>query len=150
MSRWADIENDEPEFAARVRGLFESHDHKFMATLRKDGAPRISVVEARFTDGDVVMGMMGRSLKVADLRRDPRLVLSSASDDVSADPADWPGDARVSGRAIEVLDPARPQVPSNVFRIDMSEVVLNYISRSEGLVVETWRTGKGLERRPLG
>ncbi|MEU4690719.1 pyridoxamine 5'-phosphate oxidase family protein [Actinoplanes sp. NPDC023714] len=150
MSRWAEIEKDEPEFAARVRELFEAHDHKFMATLRRDGAPRISVVEARFTGGDVVMGMMGRSLKVADLRRDPRVALSSASDDVPGDPAAWAGDARMSGRAIEVPDPARPGEPSGVFRVDMNEVVLNSISRSEGLVVQAWRTGKGLERRPLG
>ena len=52
MATWHDVERAEPEFAQRVRGLFEAHRHKTIATLRADGSPRISGIEAAFCDGD--------------------------------------------------------------------------------------------------
>ena len=39
MTSWRDIEQAEPEFAQRVRALFDAHRHKTLATLRADGAP---------------------------------------------------------------------------------------------------------------
>src|SRR5689334_22963647 len=45
MTTWGDVERAEPEFARRVRALFDAHRHKTIATLRADGAPRISGVE---------------------------------------------------------------------------------------------------------
>jgi hypothetical protein len=38
---------DAPEFAERVRRLFDARKHKTIATLRSDGAPRISGIELR-------------------------------------------------------------------------------------------------------
>ena len=48
MTSWHDVERAEPEFAQRVRGLFDAHRHKTIATLRADGSPRISGIEAVF------------------------------------------------------------------------------------------------------
>jgi hypothetical protein len=42
MANWRHIENDAPEFAARVRGRFEAGTNKTIATLRRDGGPRVS------------------------------------------------------------------------------------------------------------
>ena len=42
MASWREIEASEPQFAAAVKALFDVHKHKTMATLRKDGSPRIS------------------------------------------------------------------------------------------------------------
>jgi hypothetical protein len=42
MAAWRDVEQAEPEFAARVRRLFDAGRHKTVATLRADGSPRIS------------------------------------------------------------------------------------------------------------
>ena len=81
MARWADIEAAEPDFATRVRTLFDAHRHKTLATLRRDGSPRISGIEVEFADGEAVLGMMPGSVKADDLRRDPRLGLHSASED---------------------------------------------------------------------
>ena len=47
MASWQEIEADAPEFAARVRELFQARKHKTMATLRADGSPRISGVETQ-------------------------------------------------------------------------------------------------------
>src|SRR5690348_16094396 len=48
VTAWRDVEQAEPEFARRVRALFDAHRHKTMATLRADGAPRISGIEVSF------------------------------------------------------------------------------------------------------
>src|SRR5581483_9886252 len=53
MARWEEVERSEPEFAARVRALFDAHKHKTIATLRLDGAPRISGIEANIEDGQL-------------------------------------------------------------------------------------------------
>lgn len=48
----------EPEFAGRVRRLFDAGRHKTIATLRADGSPRISGIECEFTDGELRFGSM--------------------------------------------------------------------------------------------
>src|SRR5207302_4140193 len=75
MSAWKDVEASEPEFAGLVRRVFDGRRHKTLATLRRDGSPRISGIELEFAHGEVFMGMMPGSLKSADLRRDPRLTV---------------------------------------------------------------------------
>jgi hypothetical protein len=48
MTTWEEVERAVPEFAQRVRALFDAHRHKTIATLRADGSPRISGIEAAF------------------------------------------------------------------------------------------------------
>src|SRR5690242_608150 len=54
VTAWQDVEQAVPEFAQRVRALFDAHTHKTIATLRADGSPRISGIEASFEDGELV------------------------------------------------------------------------------------------------
>src|SRR5215211_2460666 len=115
MAAFAVVETEQPEFAARVRACFDAHRHKILATLRADGAPRVSGIEATFAGGELWLAGMPRSVKFADLRRDPRMALHSGSDE----PDTFTADAKVSGRAVEVTDPAelaafagRADVPS--------------------------------------
>ncbi len=107
-----------------------------VATLRKDGSPRISGIEAEFKDGHVSLGMMSGSLKACDLRRDPRLALHSGT----KDPSEQAGeviDAKLSGIAQEVSP--------DFFHIDVKEVVLITIGNpADHLVIETWRERRGL------
>jgi hypothetical protein len=56
MTAWQDVERAVPEFARRVQALFDAHRHKTIATLRADGSPRISGIEAVFEDGELVFG----------------------------------------------------------------------------------------------
>ena len=104
MARWNDLEAQEPAFAARVRALFDARKHKTLATLRADGAPRISGIEVEFRDGDLVFGSMSDARKGADLRRDARFALHGPTVDPPENPAEWPGEAKVAGRAILVGD----------------------------------------------
>src|SRR4051795_10226840 len=94
MASFADVETEEPAFAARVRAAFDAHGHKFLATLRADGSPRISGIETRFLSGELWLAGMPRSVKFADMRGDPRIALHSGSDE----PDTFSADAKVSGR----------------------------------------------------
>ena len=136
MVSWREIERDAPEFAARVRGLFQARKHKTLATLRADGSPRISGLETGIGD-EVTFGSMADSRKLADLRRDPRLALHSPSvDPPEGDPGSWVGEAKIAGRAV---------VADDGFRVDVTEVALTYLDG--GLVIESWHPGRGHERR---
>src|SRR5579864_4003812 len=79
VARWRVIEQSVPEFAARVRELFDAGRHKTIATLRADGSPRISGIECEFAEGDLRFGSMPRARKGADLKRDPRFALHGPS-----------------------------------------------------------------------
>ena len=164
MATWAEIEAAAPELAARARASFDAHRHKLLATLRRDGSPRISGIEATFADGELWLGMMPGSRKALDLRRDPRLALHSASDDPPDDPTTWSGDAKLSGRAVEVHDPALVARftagdeaggeggagegdPAHLFRVDIGEVVHTRVGDpADHLVIELWREGEGIRQ----
>jgi hypothetical protein len=156
MASWSEIEAAAPELAARARATFDAHRHKVLATLRRDGWPRLSGIEASFTDGELWLGMMPGSRKALDLRRDPRLALHSASVDPPDDPNAWSGDAKLSGRAVEVEDPellrqlgAGDDADSaHLFRVDVTELVhVRVGDPADHLVIDLWQEGKGLSRR---
>lgn len=148
--RWGAIRQEAPEFARKVEDRFDKYKHKVLATLRKDGSPRVSGIEVEFKDGEMWLGMMPGSLKAMDLRRDPRLALHSGTEDPGDAPA--PGtvfDAKVSGVAVEVGADGEPGASApgqpHRFRIGSSEVVLISLGASgDHLVIETWRPGRGL------
>jgi hypothetical protein len=135
MTAWREFEAAEPEFARRVQGLFDAHKHKTMATLRADGSPRISGIETKFADGELTFGSMPNARKGADLERDPRLALHSATvDPVDGSEADWPGEAKISGRAVDTGDG---------FRVDVAEVVHTHLNAEATLLVVEWWTPEG-------
>ena len=153
MASWNAIESSAPELAARARAAFDAHKHKILATLRRDGAPRISGIEATVADGELWLGMMPGSRKALDLRRDPRLALHSASDDPPDDPATWAGDAKLSGRAVEVDDQAvlerlgagEDAGEAHLFRVDVAELVHTRVGEpADHLVIELLQEGRGL------
>jgi hypothetical protein len=149
MVSWNEVEKSEPEFAAKVRRLFDAHKHKTIATLRADGAPRISGIEAQFTDGELTFGSMPHARKGADLHRDPRFALHSAtSDPPDDDSSAWPGEAKIAGRAYfaEALD-GSDEPEGELFRADVHEVVVTALNaEGSALAVESWHPGRGLRR----
>ncbi len=156
MARWQEIELEAPELARRAQAFMEARVHKTIATLRRDGSPRISGIEARFVGGDLGFGSMPRALKALDLLRDPRFALHSGSED----PPEWEGDAKVSGRAVEVTDPdeksawfaaighAGPSTDSHLFRAQISEVAIVRLNEArDGLIIDSWHEGRGVRTR---
>lgn len=81
MATWAEFEAEASELAAKLRARVEASGLAFLATLRREGSPRISGVEPSIALGELWIGMMPDSLKGVDLQRDPRLALHSASID---------------------------------------------------------------------
>ncbi|MEU6980504.1 MULTISPECIES: pyridoxamine 5'-phosphate oxidase family protein [unclassified Streptomyces] len=146
---WAAFEAAEPAFATTVRERFGQYTHHALATLRKDGSPRLSGIEADFRGDELWLGMMPHSRKALDLLRDPRCSLL-------ANPGEGTGmgggDVRVSGRAVEVTDPrtlewyakeAGQPLPFHLFRVEPTEVVRTAVEGEE-LILRTWVPGRPL------
>jgi Pyridoxamine 5'-phosphate oxidase len=151
MSSWSQFELQAPALAASVRTRLDAHVHKTIATLRRDGSPRISGTECRFADGELWIGSMWQALKARDLQRDPRYALHSGSDD----PPEWPGDAKLSGVVEEITDPEvvrkmngeAAEGPSHLFRLDLSEVsVVGLNEARDKIVIELWHPGEEVRR----
>ncbi len=158
MTTWNDVESAAPDLAQRVRRRFDATLHKTMATLRRDGSPRISGTEVVFAAGDVWLGSMPNAMKARDLLRDGRCALHSAPvDEKLAD-----GDAKLAGVAVEVTDieeirrawpdwEATEHMDSagaHAFRIDVHEVALITVEDGQ-LTITSWTVAGGLrtERR---
>jgi hypothetical protein len=144
---WEDFERAEPEFASRVRAHFAAHKHKTIATLRADGSPRISGIETEFADGELTFGSMPGARKGADLRRDPRFALHSASaDPPEGAPQEWAGDAKIAGRA-RFTGTFTGEASGDAFAAELTEVVFTGLNEAaDRLVIEFWRPGEALRR----
>jgi Pyridoxamine 5'-phosphate oxidase len=150
MPTWSDFEAAAPELAERVRARMDAHTHKTLATIRRDGSPRISGTETEFADGELWIGSMWQALKARDLQRDPRFALHSGSDE----PAQWTGDAKLAGVADEITDPERvraingdkaPPGPSHLFRLDLREVsTVGLDEHRKAIVIEVWTPERGI------
>jgi Pyridoxamine 5'-phosphate oxidase len=152
VASWQAIEESEPEFAGRVRRLFDAGRHKTIATLRADGSPRISGIECEFTDGELRFGSMAGARKGADLTRDPRFALHGPTfHPEDGRESDWPGEAKIAGRAIPdgpvATGEPGEQPDGEMFVADIAEVVVTALDAgATRLVVEWWTPGRGLRR----
>ena len=148
---WSAFREAAPGLAAAVQERFESHRHAVMATLRSDGAPRLSGMEAPIRDGHLWLAMDTGSRKADDLRRDPRFSVHSAPDgeDLAS------GDARIEGRVVPALEadvalfveghrfPIDDPSTMTLFTADVGRVVLaRVVDRS--LAVTTWTPEGGI------
>jgi hypothetical protein len=150
VAAWKDLEQAEPEFAARVRRLFDAGRHKTIATLRADGSPRISGIECEFADGELRFGSMPGARKGADLRRDPRFALHGPPfHPQEGNEAEWPGEAKIAGRAVPT-GPVGDAAAGDLFVADIAEVVLTRLNPEATLLVIEWwtpRRGRRLVER---
>ncbi|MEV6160533.1 pyridoxamine 5'-phosphate oxidase family protein [Streptomyces sp. NPDC052052] len=146
---WKAFQSAQPVFAGIVKARFGLYKHHVLATLRKDGSPRLSGLEVNFSLGELWLGMMPGSRKALDLLRDPRFAVQ-ANPGPDAEMVD--GDVRISGRAMEETDPeilarfveeTKPPEPFHLFRTEIEEVVRTSVE-SEEMVLRLWRPGKPL------
>jgi pyridoxamine 5'-phosphate oxidase-like protein len=161
MVCWAEVERAAPELAAAVRTRFEAHGLGLLATLRRDGSPRISGIEPLFALGELWLGMMPDSRKALDLLRDRRFALHSATTDKQV----TNGDARIAGVGLQVADEATfsrfrsafaehagyppPPGPFQLFRADVKEMSM-IKPGGDHLDIDFWResqTPTRIERR---
>ena len=150
MASWSEFEAAAPELADRVRSRLDAHVHKTLATVRRDGSPRISGTETRLVDGELWIGSMWQARKALDLQRDPRFALHSGSED----PPEWSGDAKLAGVVEEITDPERVKAingeaagagPSHLFRLDLREVsTVGLDPERKALLIEVWTPDGGV------
>ena len=66
-------------------------------------------------------------------------------------PSDWPGEAKVAGRALEVgtgagdSRSAAGKGEAHTFHVDLTEVVVTTVTGDQ-LVIESWHQGRGVQK----
>jgi Pyridoxamine 5'-phosphate oxidase len=145
MASWRRFRAEQPDFAARVQAAFARNTHMTLATLRRDGSPRISGTELRFEGDHLLVGMMAGSRKALDLLRDPRIAIHGPTADPPEDPKEWIGEAKLAGRAVAVPT-GDPDDDSHAFRVEVDEVVFTHLNDAgDRLVIESWHPSRGIE-----
>jgi hypothetical protein len=129
-----------------------------VATIRRDGTPRLSPVEPLLLDRDLWLSMMWRSRKVSDLASDNRVLVHS----IVTSPLGDEGDVKLRGRAIGVHDPQarerycdaveclgwRPVEPYfHLFLIDIANVTSIRYADTGDQYVTRWPRGGEFVRR---
>ena len=152
MATWDEVKAAAPEIGHVTQERIEAVGMAMLATLRRDGYPRISGIETSFRAGELWLGMMTDSLKAKDLRHDPRMCLHNATEDKDVKRPD----VKIVGLAIEVDEPAmRQQIHDEVlaesgqdpgtdfhlFRVDVKEVS-TLRPNVDHLIIESWREGE--------
>jgi hypothetical protein len=100
MARWSDLEAADPELARAARELLSvpGFGFAYLATIRRDGGPRVHPINLVWADGRL-LAFIVPSPKLEDLRRDGRFALHSTGS------ADVDDELAIHGRAREVNDP---------------------------------------------
>jgi Pyridoxamine 5'-phosphate oxidase len=153
--RWSEFADAAPELAQLGRAAFEEQHLATLATLRRDGWPRINPCEVYFVDGELMLGMMPNSRKVADLERDPRITVATPQ----AQQTPSHGDTTLYGKAVPVADPSlrahfgdaqqaaidwRPPADIPLFALDI--LTASYISFGDDRRLLRWTPARGLEQ----
>ena len=156
MFRWADFESAAPELAAQGRELIDRQGFVLLGTIRRDGTPRISPVEARVVQGHLMLVMIRGTHKARDVLRDSRLVLNTPV----FDPADPGCELKLRGRAVVVEDRDlleatvkateaasgwRPPANWHFFSVEVEDVALMEWDRG-ALAMTRWAGERGIER----
>jgi len=152
---WANFEAAAPLLAAQGRELIERFRFVLVGTIRRDGTPRISPVEAHFVAGHMMLVMIPGTLKARDLLRDPRIPLNSPI----THPDDPNSEFKVRGRVVEIQDPTlqeataetieaasgwRPPGGWHFFSIDIEEAA--FLAWQAGVMHLTrWNRERGLD-----
>ncbi|GAB3004003.1 pyridoxamine 5'-phosphate oxidase family protein [Mycobacterium bourgelatii] len=103
MTGWTEFTGQAPRIAAIfLRRHRATGNLCLLATIRSDGFPRISPLEPLIFEDQLWLPGMPHTTKFADLARDPRFCLHTAT----ADPKVTDGDAKLWGLAHDVTDAA--------------------------------------------
>ena len=158
--RWEDIEAEQPRLAELGRTRLGNPGVVLVATIRRDGTPRLSPVEPLFWRGDLWLSMMWGSLKARDLSRDPRILVHSIVAGREGDE----GEFKIRGKAVPeddeetqkgyaetvaaVLDWNPEPGRFHLFWIDIEQIAfIRYDAETADQYVTTWPPGDEFVRR---
>lgn len=147
MATWQLFNDEAPQLAEVVQARLRAADTHVLASLRRDGSPRVSGTEVFASGPDLVIGSMDGAVKTADLHHDPRFALHTH-------PARDSADAKLTGRAHEIAgvralrgfgEQTRPPGKARLFRLDMTEVVITEVGDDQqNLLIKRWRPEEGV------
>jgi Pyridoxamine 5'-phosphate oxidase len=161
MFQWANFEAVAPMLAAQGRELIEHFRFVLVGTIRRDGTPRISPVEARLVQGHLMLVMIPNTLKARDLLRDPRILVNSPI----THPDDLNREFKLRGRVVEMRDVSLREAtagaieatsgwrpPDNwlFFALDIEEAA--FLAWQNGILdLTSWTRDRGLNsiQRPI-
>lgn len=152
--RWLEFEAVQPRLAEVGRKRLLDPGVVLVATIRRDGTPRLSPVEPYLLDGQLWLSMMWRSTKVTDLARDPRILVHSVV--INRDGGE--GEYKVRGTARAERDPVvqeryatavgaslgwRPEPGRfHLFAVDVADVTyMRYVEATGDQFVTRWPHG---------
>jgi hypothetical protein len=150
---WGDLELAASEIAEAGKRRLQETRVALLATLRRDGSPRISPIEPFFAEGHLLFGAMAWTLKVRDLERDPRCTLHSTVTGPNA----GEGELKLYGRAIEADDDLRaacregwwteePHEAARVFSVTVEEAMFVTWDYEGGeMTVRRWSPDAGFK-----
>jgi Pyridoxamine 5'-phosphate oxidase len=150
---WRELELAAPEIAGPGMERLRETRVALLATLRRDGSPRISPIEPFFAEGHLLLGAMEWTLKVRDLERDSRCTLHSAV----TGPNEGQPELKLYGRAIEAADALRaacstawwthqPHEAARVFSLSIEEAAFVTWDYEGGeMTVRRWTRETGLK-----
>jgi general stress protein 26 len=158
--RWDDLQAQQPRLGAVAHDRLLGPGVLLVATIRRDGTPRLSPVEPFVADGDLWLSMMLGSLKAADLHRDPRVLVHS----VVTGPNGEDGELKLRGTAeaaddhdtqqryADAVSAALPWSPEvgrfHLFRIDVEDVTfVRYDNATGDQFLTRWPAGSETVRR---
>ena len=102
MTTWGEFAAAAPELAAFGEARFREAEVAYVATVRKDGSPRVHPTTPILWGGRLFLFMEPTSPKGRDLRREPRYAMHSLVTDQDGSP----GEFHIKGRGQPVDDPA--------------------------------------------
>jgi hypothetical protein len=131
---WRELELAAPEIAEPGKARLDETRVALLATLRRDGSPRISPIEPFFGEGQLVFGAMAWTLKARDLERAPRCTLHSAV----TGPNEGEPELKLYGRAIEADDDLRAACPDGWWTDQPHEAARVFSLSIEEAAFVTW------------
>ncbi|MEW6128635.1 MAG: pyridoxamine 5'-phosphate oxidase family protein [Acidobacteriota bacterium] len=153
---WEEFKKAAPELARLGETRFAASGMILLGTLRKNGFPRITPVEAFIVDGHLYLGMIWQSRKALDLLRDPRCTIHNTISKKDG----TEGEFKLYGRAIAITDLAmrkrycdtlfeligwKPDEPEfHLFSIDIESAAFNIVE-DEAVVARRWTPESGLQ-----
>jgi hypothetical protein len=155
---WTEFADASPELASLFHERLDKTGLALMGTIRKDGTPRISPLEANVFEGYLLLGMMWQSKKALDLIRDPRCLVHS----VVTNKDGTEGEVKLRGRAVDVADMGlrersaqhsfdttgwRPEEPYHLFWLDIEQAAFIQFSGNGDQTIKTWRAGEQEQTR---
>lgn len=133
---WKTFESQSPEMAEFVRTRLHNKV-AYLATIRKDGSPRVHPFTPIIGDGYFFIFMEPTSPKGHDLRRDPRFAVHCSVSDTSGQS----GEVIVTGKAVFIEDADARVVAVNISPYKPAERYILFEFHPEAVTITEYPDG---------